>query len=150
MRMCLAVVLTCAAGCAADSTSAVFPPGATSFELDQAGGLSPTPAAGSTCTPANESYTYVLATKVLSSNVCSSPTADGVYAFVAAQATLSDAAAGQLVAALGALEPPPQPCGSDLTATLVVTVPSRETTYDAAECLVGFDDVVDAIHTAMQ
>jgi hypothetical protein len=146
MRLLFIAIVACTVGCAAQSTNnGVFPSTATSLELHVAGGLAPMPATGSTCTPADDSYTYVLATQVLSWTECSSPTAGGVYAFVPGQATLDDAAAAQLVDALQALEPPPQPCGADFSATLAFATPGGETTFDSAECLVGYSDMVNAI-----
>jgi hypothetical protein len=147
MRLHFVVVLSCATGCGQSSAgSAVFPSTATSLELHVSGGLEPAPGAGSTCRPGDDSYTYTLATQVLSWTECSSPTTDGVYSFTPGQATLDDAAAAQLVDTLQALEPPPQPCGADFSATLVFTLPGGDMTLDAAECLVGYSDMVNAIY----
>lgn len=146
MRPHFVAILVCAGCSTQPSSNAVFPATATSLQLHVAGGLAPMPAAGSTCTPADDSFTYVIATEMLSWTECSSPTAGGVYAFVPGQATLDDDAAAQLVDALQALAPPPQPCGGDFSATLVFATPAGDTTVNAAECLVGYSEMTDAIY----
>lgn len=144
-----AAVFACTAGCTQSSqpSDAVFPDDATRLELHVTGGLAPTPAAGSTCTPADDTYAYVLATRALSWTSCESD-AGGVYTPRSAQATLAPNAAQQLHDALDALALPPQPCGSDLSATLHVDTPSGASDYARAECLVGFSDVQDALAAA--
>ncbi len=144
MRLCLVILV----GCAQQPTSGVFPSNATSVDVHETGGLIPAPAAGSTCTPGDDSYTYVLATHLLSWHECSSPTVGGVYAFVVGQATLDDGTDAQLVDALHALEAPPQPCGSDVSSTLVFATPGGDMTNNAAECLVGYNDMMSVFYTA--
>jgi hypothetical protein len=90
----------------------------------------------------------VFATHVLTTNLCSSPTVGGVYAFAPGQVTLDDATAAQLTDKLGALELPPNLCGSDFHATLVFATPNGDVTNDAAECLVGYNDMADVIYSA--
>jgi hypothetical protein len=148
MRPYLVAVLACAAGCAAQPPTGLFPSDTTSVSLHEIGGLVPQPAAGSTCIPSDASYSYVFATHVLTSRVCSSPTAGGVYAFAPGQVTLDDGTATQFTEALHALEPPPSPCGSDFHATLVFSTPDGDQTNDAAECLVGYNEMASVLYTA--
>ena len=145
-----AAAFACTAACAQQPSGALFPDDATSVELQVTGGLAPTPGAGSTCTPADDSYTYVVATRALSWSACTSPTPGGAYTTQTGQATLASDAAQQLLDALRALALPPDPCGSDVTATMMVATAKGVASYPQAECLVGFSDVQDELAAAAQ
>lgn len=154
MRIVLAGALVACAACAETpnptATNAVFDPATTMVELDRSGGLEPTPGAGSTCVPGTQTYTYVIATAVLTWSACSAPTPDGVYNMVPGQATLTAAQADDLVGALGALQKPMQPCGSDVTEKYTFTTPHGATTYQNGVCLDGDDAVLNVIFTVAQ
>ena len=142
-----AAALACAIGCAQQSD--VFPDNTTTLELHVAGGLAPAPGPGSTCTPEDTTYDYVLATRALSWTACQSGS-DGVFTQQPGQTTLGADAAHQLHDALAALALPADPCGADFTATLHFTTPDGASDYPQAECLVGFSGVEDALGTAAQ
>ena len=143
-----AAALACTAGCAQQS-DAVFPDNATTLELHVTGGLAPTPGAGSTCTPEDTTYDYVLATRALSWTACDTGS-DGVFTQQSGQDTLTTDAAHQLHDALTALALPPDPCGGDFTATLHFSTPDGASDYPQAECLVGFSGVRDVLDAAAQ
>lgn len=140
-----AAALACAVGCA--QQSAVFPDNTTTLELHVTGGLAPSPGPGSTCTPQDNTYDYVLATRALSWTSCQSDSS-GVFTPQSGQATLAADAAQQLHAALAALALPDQPCAGDFTATLHFTTLDGASDYPQAECLVGFSGVQDALASA--
>ena len=94
MRLLVAsAALACAIGCAQQSD--VFPDDTTTLELHVAGGLAPAPGPGSTCTPEDTTYDYVLATRALSWTAYQSGS-DGVFTEQPGQTTLGDDAAHQL------------------------------------------------------
>jgi len=148
MRACLAL-LVAACGTTTTSTS-LFPPDTTQFEMTSQGGLAPQAGSGSTCQPESSTFTYVLAQRALSWTECAAPNNDGVYSFVPGQTTLSAADGSQLVAQLQALAPAPEACGGDFQATFVFTTPDGPQTYDDAMCLVGANDVMDSVYAAAQ
>ena len=150
MRACL-VSLVVVAACSTTGSDSVFPSDTTQFEMTSTGGLAPQAGSGSTCQPANATFTYVLATRALAWNECTSPNDDGVYSFVPGQATLSAGDGAQLVAQLQALAPAPEAFGGDFAATFVFTTSAGEQdTYADAMCLTGASDVMDAVYAAAQ
>lgn len=142
-----AAALACAVGCT--QQSAVFPDNTTTLEMHVTGGLAPNPGPGSTCTPQDTTYDYVLATRALSWTACQSGS-DGVFTKQSGQDTLGADAAKQLHDALAALALPDQPCGGDISATLHFTTTDGASDYPQAECLVGFSGVQDALASAAQ
>jgi hypothetical protein len=152
MRISLAVVLACAAGCTTTSTApgGAFPTATTSVQLSLLGGLAPQAGPGSTCQPIDEHYTYELSTRHLTWTICSSPTVGGVYTPVPGSATLSADDATNLVNALRAVEPATTECGGDITEMFDFATPGGTKHYAQAGCMPGASDVIDLITAAAQ
>jgi hypothetical protein len=147
----LVAIAACAqtpgAGPASSKPDDPLVPGTTSVLVTEQGGLAPAPAAGSTCTPANDMFTLDLDARTLASRTCSAPANTLVFSFVTAQKSLTDAEFTALSDALQAIRPPADPCGSDFHATVTFTTPTSTTTHADAECWTGWSNVDDALYS---
>lgn len=115
---------------ATDGGTDLFLPDTTKIVLTVKGGFGPGPLDGSTCTPADLTYTLTLPARELSWKLCE--LADGgSYAFRTGQRTLSAEEYAPVSAALHALQRATQTaCGADApNEEIVLTTPSGDTTY---------------------
>nr|HEX4318578.1 hypothetical protein [Kofleriaceae bacterium] len=149
-----AALVTCLAACATDHTApstgsdgGIVAADATSVQIHITGGLAPTPAAGSTCQPMDDLYTYTIATRVLAWTTCTSATGDNVFAEAPGSATLDAASADQLHAALLALAPEMTTVGGDITARLAYAAPSGSGSFIHIEQANGYSDVMDVVYS---
>ncbi len=119
---------------AACSQAADPPADTVRVDISRKGGFSPTPAAGSTCTPMDDSYTLTIATQILTWQRCESQTAGGIYTPTPGQATLDDPAFEMLSIAIDNLHAVQPPCDGDLIDTFVFTTGSGVTTLAGVQC----------------
>jgi hypothetical protein len=114
-----------------DAGGDLFPADATKVVVTEKGGFGPGPLDGSTCTPADVTFTLLLGTRDLSWKVCDFDDA-GTYAYRAGQRILSEAELGTVTTKLRALRVNTEhACGADKPADqIVITTPSGSVTYD--------------------
>ncbi|MDB4959720.1 MAG: hypothetical protein JWO36_7289 [Myxococcales bacterium] len=146
MRLFSIVGFIAAAGCATQ-TSDPFTSDTQTVVMARRGGFAPTPAAGSTCAPMDETYTLVVATGQLSWQVCTSATLGGVYKFQPGSATPSASALSSLEESLHGLGAPAGPCAADIADKIVFHTTTGDTTITSAQCIPGEMAVFTVIHT---
>jgi hypothetical protein len=148
MRSLLPFVVLAACTSTSSDVTGPFPDDTSVVNLTIVGGLAPMPGPGSTCQPADDSFTYSLSDRHLGWSSCESPTTGGTYAFVTGSKTLSDSDHDALVSALRALKLPPGGCGGDTTETFEFATPHGTSTFPEGGCMPGATDVIDLFYTA--
>jgi hypothetical protein len=115
-----------------DAGTDLFPADTTKVVVTDKGGFGPGVQDGSTCSPADSTYTLLLPSRELSWKICESTgVGGGTYAFRTGQKTIAEADFTALSDALHALRRQTKTqCGADKPSeTIVFTTPSGDVTY---------------------
>jgi len=116
--------------------------------LHHTGGLAPTPAPGSTCTPQDDTWHYDAGTQEVTFQHCLAASPGAPDHFTSGQVTLSHADAVMLEDALLYVRPAPsnKNCGGDVDDHLEIETFSATTTY--TQCAIGESQVFELFLSA--